>query len=85
MADRHNVIPRPPSGNTLLSHTLLSQLASRPLPDELVEGVAKAIYETHWAKPAPPWENASANVRGWVREQATSALVHLSRLAGGGR
>lgn len=48
-----------------------------------VDGVARAIYMTHW-KPgdpdsgrpgAPIWENASDNVRRWVTAQAEAVLA----------
>ena len=46
------------------------------LSDE-IEEVAKAIYRTHWRKPAPEWEEASAAVRDWVCAQSLSAINAL--------
>jgi|GraSoiStandDraft_46_1057282.scaffolds.fasta_scaffold365520_3 hypothetical protein len=42
--------------------------------NELIEQVARAIYRTHWRAPTPVWENASEDVRNWVRKQAQSAI-----------
>lgn len=41
----------------------------------LIDNVARAIYTTHWRAPSPVWENASQNVRNWVRAQAWNAVV----------
>ena len=47
-----------------------------------IEAVARAIYETHWRRPAPRWDEASDDVRDWVRKQALSAINALrGRLA----
>jgi hypothetical protein len=48
---------------------------------EIIERMARAIYMTHWKEPefgklgAPTWENASREVREWVRAQARSAYA----------
>jgi hypothetical protein len=39
-----------------------------------VENVAEAIYKRHWRAPSPVWENASDNVKSFVREQAIAAI-----------
>ena len=48
--------------------------------DEIVERLAKKIYKTHWRSPNPVWENASENVKDWVRQQALDVLDELQRL-----
>lgn len=54
------------------------RLARLPLSEEqVVEGLAGAIYMTHWREPAPTWENASDASREWVRAQAREALAYL--------
>ena len=56
----------------------LSRLA---IPDEqVVEGLARTIYSAHWRPPSPEWEQASENVRNWVRVQAREALAYLRTL-----
>jgi hypothetical protein len=55
---------------------------------ERVDGVARAIYMTHWRegdeargiRAAPVWENASDPVKDHVRAQARAALAYLRRL-----
>lgn len=42
-----------------------------------IEAIARRIYYTHWREPMPPWENASENVRDWVRKQAESAISEI--------
>ena len=49
----------------------------RLLDEQVIEGVARAIYMTHRKEPAPVWENARQEIREWVREQARSVLAHL--------
>jgi hypothetical protein len=57
------------------------RLARLPLSEEqLVEGVARAIYTTHRREPAPIWENAGEDSREWVRAQARNALAYLRSL-----
>ena len=49
------------------------------------DGVAKVIYMTHWTPdsvgssrhPAPIWENASDDVKNFVRKQARNVLDYL--------
>jgi hypothetical protein len=58
------------------------RLARVAVPDEqVVEGVARAIYSTHWHPPAPEWERASDGIRDWVRAQAREAILYLRTLA----
>lgn len=45
--------------------------------DDMLEAVAKAIYMTHWREGCPIWDNASENVKQWVRKQAEAAIVTL--------
>jgi hypothetical protein len=48
--------------------------------EELVEGLARALYMTHRQEAAPAWEHTSQYSRDWVRAQAREALTHLRRL-----
>jgi hypothetical protein len=58
------------------------RLSRVPIPeDQVVEGVARAIYLTHRRSPAPVWEQASEDVHKWTRAQATEALSYLRTLA----
>jgi hypothetical protein len=61
---------------------LWSERLSRvAVPEEqVVEGVARAIYSAHWGPPSPGWDQASDNVRDWVRVQAREALLYLRNL-----
>ena len=67
------------------------RLAAIPIAeDEVVKGLAKAIYETHAERPlpsingrAPVWENQSEAVHEWVHAQARAALAHLRALEKG--
>jgi hypothetical protein len=57
------------------------RLARLPLPEEqIIEGLARAIYMTHWRQPSPIWENASDGSRNWSRAQAREALGYLKAL-----
>jgi hypothetical protein len=57
------------------------RLARLPLSDEeVVEGLARALYMTHRREPAPTWENASDGSRDWVRAQARAGLAYLRSL-----
>ena len=57
------------------------RLARLPLPEEqVVEGLARALYMTHRREPAPTWEKANDASREWVRAQARNALMHLRSL-----
>jgi hypothetical protein len=49
---------------------------------DTVEIVARAIYGAHWKSSAPRWEQASTQVREWVRVQARAAIAAL-RVANG--
>ena len=54
------------------------RLSRVPLPEEhLTEDVARAIYSAHRRAPSPSWEQASDDVREWVRVQARAALLYL--------
>jgi hypothetical protein len=57
------------------------RLARLPISEEeLVDGLARALYMTQWREPAPIWENASEHSRDWVRAQATNGLKYLLSL-----
>ena len=57
------------------------RLSRVSIPDEqVVDGVARAIYLAHWRPPSPEWEQASDNVRDWVRLQAREGLLYLRTL-----
>jgi hypothetical protein len=57
------------------------RLSRIPIPEEqVVEGVARAIYSTHCHPPAHKWEEASDNVRDWVRAQAREVLMYVRGL-----
>jgi hypothetical protein len=47
----------------------------RLLDEQVVEGVARAIYMTHRKHPAPLWEGASESGREWVRAQARACVA----------
>jgi hypothetical protein len=54
------------------------RFARLPVPeDQLVDGLARALYMTHWREPAPTWERASEAVRDWVNAQAREGLIYL--------
>ena len=58
------------------------RLSRVPIPEEqVVEGIARAIYSAHRRPPSPEWEHASENIRDWVRVQAREALRYLHTLA----
>jgi hypothetical protein len=58
-----------------------NRLARLPLPEEqVIEGLARAIYTTHQNVAAPTWDNAGDNVRRWVRAQALEGLAFLRTL-----
>jgi hypothetical protein len=42
--------------------------------DQKIDAVAQAIYETHWRRPSPRWNEASEAARDWVRRQAVNAI-----------
>jgi hypothetical protein len=57
------------------------RLSRVPLPEEqVVEGLARAIYSAHRRPPAPEWEHASENIRDWVCTQAREAVLYLRTL-----
>jgi hypothetical protein len=57
------------------------RLSRVSIPEEqVVEGVARAIYSAHRHPPAPEWEHSSENIRNWVRDQAREALLYLRTL-----
>jgi hypothetical protein len=57
------------------------RLARLPLSEEqVIEGLAQALYMTHRRGPAPVWENASDGSREWMRAQARQALAYLRSL-----
>ena len=53
------------------------------LEDETIEGLSRAIYNTHLRPPTPTWDNSSENVKDWVRAQARNALAYLNGLTDG--
>jgi hypothetical protein len=62
----------------MVSRSWADRLARLALPEEeLVDGLARALYMTHRREPAPKWENASEDSREWVRAQARAALAYL--------
>ncbi len=57
------------------------RLSRLSIPEEQVlEGLASAIYSAHWRPPSPEWEHASDNVRDWARAQAREGLTYLRGL-----
>jgi hypothetical protein len=57
------------------------RLARLPMPeDQIVEGLACALYMTHRREPTPTWESASEGSREWVRVQARNGLAYLRNL-----
>jgi hypothetical protein len=44
------------------------------MTDDLIQSVAKSIYNTHWRGPASHWDTASHDLKEWVRKQAISAI-----------
>jgi hypothetical protein len=52
----------------------------RLLDEQVVEGVARAIYMTHRKDPAPLWDGASEYAREWVRAQARACVAYLKTL-----
>jgi len=72
-----------PTGETveMVAMSWADRLAGLSIPeDDLVEGLARALYMTHRREPAPVWEHASAYSRQWVRAQAREALKYLRGL-----
>ena len=66
---------------TMVAVSWADRLARLPISEEeLVEGLARALYMTHRQEAAPGWEHASEYSRDWVRAQAREALAHLRGL-----
>jgi len=38
-----------------------------------------AAYYTHWREPSPIWENASDDVKDWIRAQVTNVIREYER------
>ena len=53
--------------------------------DQLIDGLARALYMTHCRATAPRWENASEAARDWSRAQAREGLIYLRSLTGRSR
>jgi hypothetical protein len=65
----------------MVARSWADRLARLPLPEEeLVDGLARALYMTHRRERAPIWENASEHSREWVRAQARNGLKYLQSL-----
>jgi hypothetical protein len=65
----------------MVARSQANRLAGLQIPDEqLVEGVARALYMIHRRDPAPTWDNASEISRNWVRAQARAGLTYLRSL-----
>jgi hypothetical protein len=57
------------------------RLARVPMPEEeLIEGLARSIYNTHRRGASPTWENTGDGHRDWSRAQARAALAYLRGL-----
>ena len=57
------------------------RLARLPLSEEqVIDGLARALYMTHWRAPSPTWENAREEFRDWSRAQARAGLAYLRSL-----
>ena len=62
----------------MVARSLQDRVAALPIPEEqVVEGLAKAIYETHRRDPTPIFQNASAGAQDWSRAQARAVLQYL--------
>jgi hypothetical protein len=65
----------------MVARSWADRLAQLPLSEEeIVDGLARAIYSTHWRAPAPGWEKASEDACVWVKAQARESLVYLRAL-----
>jgi hypothetical protein len=61
--------------------SMRERISCFPLPEEqLVDGLARALYETHRKAPVPVWENTSEPTREWVKAQARAGLAYLRSL-----
>jgi len=47
--------------------------------DSLLDTVARAAYNTHWYETSPTWENASEDVKEWVRKQVLNVIREYER------
>jgi len=50
-----------------------------PMIDSLLDTVARAAYNTHWYETSPTWENASEDVKEWVRKQVLNVIREYER------
>jgi hypothetical protein len=65
----------------MVAISIRERIARLPIPEEhLVEGLARALYETHRTPPTPGWEGASEFSREWVKAQARAGLAFLCSL-----
>jgi hypothetical protein len=65
----------------MVARSWADRLAQLPLAEEeLVDGLARALYMTHRQERAPIWENAAEHSRDWVRAQARNGLKYLQSL-----
>jgi hypothetical protein len=46
---------------------------------DLLDTLAKAAYYTHWRDISPVWENASEDVKDWVRAQVRNVIKEYER------
>jgi hypothetical protein len=61
--------------------TWADRLSRVPIPDEqVIDGVARAIYLAHRRPPMPEWERASDSTHDFARVQAREALLYLRAL-----
>jgi hypothetical protein len=69
------------SENLMVAISVRERIARLPIPEEqLVDGFARALYETHRSVPVPAWEGTSEPCREWVRAQARAGLAYLRNL-----
>jgi hypothetical protein len=62
----------------MVARSLQDWLTKLNIPDEqIIEGLARAIYMTHRKESSPIWEAASENARDFVCAQARNGLAHL--------
>ena len=52
-------------------------LSSEAFPNGLVDGIAAAIYATHWRSPAAEWKHLSDRSPTWERAEALSEIKYL--------
>jgi hypothetical protein len=71
----------PTRSDRMVALSWADRLARLPLSEEqLVEGLARAIYMTHRQERSPTWDDASEASREWVLAQARTALEYLRSL-----